>query len=182
MNFVELAKTIGKLKKIKRAGWVRVGVQNSESVAEHIMRSASLALFAGPKLGVDANKLVKMALVHDMGESVIGDIVIERAGKIVGPKEEKYKNEKKAIESLLRDLENGKELISLWEEFEEQKTEEAKILKQLDRLEMVMQALEYEPQVGPEILDEFWETARVTIANPTIKSWFNEIEKERKHG
>lgn len=180
MNFVDLIKAIGKLKKTKRTGWVRMGIPNSESVAEHIMRTAALALFAGPKLDVDTNKLIKMALVHDMGESVIGDIVIERGGKIVGPKEEKYKNEKSAINDLLADLENGGELISLWEEFEEQKTEESKILKQLDRLEMVIQALDYEGETKQENLNEFWETARATITNPIIRKWFEELEGQRK--
>ena len=72
--------TISKLKESKRAGWVLHGIQNGESVADHSFQVAIMAMFLANNVGVDQNKSVQMALIHDIGESVIGDVITERGG------------------------------------------------------------------------------------------------------
>ena len=181
MNVLDFAEVIGKLKKIKRSGWVRDGVTDSESVADHIFGLSTVALATAHELNVDQEKITKMALVHDLGESITGDIVVDRGGKNVGSLEEKHLKERQAIESILGGLKNGQELISLWDEFEHQESRESKILKQLDRFEMVMTALEYEKDLSdPKKLDEYWESARKTIKEPLIVDWFKQLESKRK--
>ena len=181
MNVLDFAETIGKLKRIKRSGWVRIGVPDPESVADHIFRLSNLVLVTAHELNINQEKIVRMALVHDLGESITGDIVVDRGGKTVGSLEEKHLKERQSIESILGGLKDGQELISLWDEFEHQETRESVILKQLDRLEMVMTALEYEKDINnSKKLDEFWESARKIIREPLIVDWFKQLESKRK--
>ncbi len=179
MNFLGFARTVGNLKRTKRSGWVRIGINNPESIADHVFRTSMLALVFGNELGGDINKLVKMALVHDLAESLVGDIVVDRGGKTVGSPAEKHQKEAQAIKRILKGLPQQDKLILLWEEYEHQQTIEARILKQLDKLEMAVQALEYESGVNHNKLDEFWESARKYIQHPDIKRWFVEIEGKR---
>jgi putative hydrolase of HD superfamily len=180
MNVLEFGKVVGKLKKIKRTGWVRSGVSEPESVAEHELRLATLALVTAHDLNVNQEKIVRMALIHDIAEAEVGDIVIDRGG-IVRGSSEKHLKERQAIEYIFGGLNDSDELIALWDEYEHQESKEAKILKQLDRLEMVMSALEYEETINKSSeLNEFWESARKTIQEPLIVEWFNKLESERK--
>lgn len=57
----------------KRTGWLKAGVPRVESVADHSYRAALLALVL-PESGVDRVRCMKMALVHDLAESIVGDI------------------------------------------------------------------------------------------------------------
>ncbi len=83
---------------------------------------------------------------------------------------------------MLGGLNDGDELVALWDEYEHQESREAKILKQLDRLEMVMSALEYEEAIeDSKKLDEFWESARKAIIEPLIAGWFKQLESKRKN-
>lgn len=182
MDFIDFAKTIGKLKTTKRTGWIKYGrVKDPESVADHVTRLIVLALVAGDEFGVDTKKLVDMAIVHDLAESIVGDIVAEYADKeLVNAKKEKNQLESKAIRKLLKSFKNGKQLLGLWEEYEKQESKEAKVLKQLDKFEMALQALEYEEVTDPKKLDPFWINARIYIKHPLIKRWLREIESQRK--
>lgn len=140
-----------------------------------------LALVTSHELNVDQEKLVRMALVHDLGESIIGDVVVDRGGKVVGSLEDKHVKERQAMESLLNGVKDKDEFITLWDEFEHQESRESRILKQLDRLEMVITALGYEKDLSdPKKLDEFWESARKTIKEPLIIDWFKKLESKRK--
>jgi len=160
---------------------VRIGVPDSESVADHVFRLSTLALVVAHELNVDQEKLVRMALVHDLAESIVGDIVVDRGGKTVGSPDEKHFKERQAIENIFNGLRDGDEFIALWDEFEHQESRESKILKQLDRLEMIMTALEYEETTDNSgKLDEFWESARKVIREPLIVDWFNQLESKRK--
>ncbi len=118
---------------------------------------------------LNKDKCIKMALVHDMAESIVGDITPAN-GKLLWAidnndfagisKEEKHKREQQAMESIREKLDDaigfktfghdifikfiGKEIFFLWAEYEEGKTPEARWVKEVDRLEMLVQALEYE--------------------------------------
>ncbi|RVW88365.1 HD domain-containing protein 2 [Vitis vinifera] len=62
-----------RLKTTKRAGWVKREVNNPESVADHMFRMGLMALIASDMTGVDRNKCVKMAIVHDIAEELAGN-------------------------------------------------------------------------------------------------------------
>jgi putative hydrolase of HD superfamily len=66
----------GRLKTLRRAGWLRIGLTDGESVADHSFGTALLALLLATDLDVDRDRVIKLALVHDLAESdpEVGDI------------------------------------------------------------------------------------------------------------
>lgn len=180
-DIIKFARTVGELKKVKRTGWIKYGkVKDPESVADHVMRLTVLCLVFGDIFEVDTDKLVKMAIVHDLAESLVGDIVSEEADKdLPEVKEEKFNLESDAIRKLFKSVKDNDKYVKLWEEFEKQETKEARILRELDKFEMVLQALEYERDYNPENFESFWINAKKNIKNPIIKSWLEELESRR---
>lgn len=160
--FIEFHTIIEKLKHLKRTGWVLRGVPDPESVASHTFRMALMALTLQAELkseGLDLLKVLKMVLYHDIGESLIGDLLPEHVEKSVSNKKiaqlEKHEIELKALENLAGII-DYQEIVYLWKEFEEGKTKEAFIVKDLDLIDMALQAVQYK-QRYPDIvgLDEF---------------------------
>ena len=185
-SLLEFFQTIEKLKGTKRTGWVLCGVKEPESVADHSFRTAAMAFFLAKKLKCNKNRLVKMCLLHDLHESICGDLILDYgkySHKFGGlSRKEKEKREKKAFEELTQILgqADAKEFSLLWKEFEEQKTKEAKIAKELDILEMVLQAAEYQKNKNFEIpIWKPWITEnREKIKNPELKKILEELEKQ----
>jgi putative hydrolases of HD superfamily len=168
MDILKFAETIGKLKRLKRTGWVRSNIPNPESVAEHSFRVAILTMVLAPILGVDEAKAVKMALIHDLGEAEIGDIVTVRRGKRLANQKTKLAAERKALIHILTLIDSPQAYISLFDEYEENKTPEARLVKQIDRLEMGIQALEYEQDHGID-LEEFFETTQAAVIHEELR-------------
>ncbi len=159
----------GALKRVERAGWALHGVPESESVADHVFRVASMALLLAPKAGLNVEKCLALALVHDLAESVIGDITPHDG---VSP-EDKSKRERVALTALLS--EEHPRLLALREEYEARATPEAQFVYQLDTLEAVIQAQEYMKNYPEVNLSEFFERARPCITHPILVELFNEV-------
>lgn len=180
-EILEFSKLIGKLKKIERTGWVTwANVQNPESVAEHTFRTAVLGLIIADIKKLDAEKVVRMCLIHDLPEAIIGDwdpIAKKKLGI------DRWKaREKEAVERMIGMLPESarKKYRDTWDEFEGMKTKEAKIVKQLDRLEMIIQALEYlEEGYKEEVLKEFFDWHAKDFTDEDLKKIFDLINKER---
>ena len=170
MNHFEVYKTIAKLKELERRGWVqrnvsgKLGGARVESAAEHAFSTGLFALYimGREKLQLDETKVMKMIFFHDIGEGYIGDIT--PADKV--PKEIKYKLEKEAVEKFV-ELSSMDEIFDIWQEFEAEKTPEAKFVKKLDRLDAVMQAKLYSEKIGDDnkIFNEFFTTAEKSIGD-----------------
>ncbi|UCH88173.1 MAG: HD domain-containing protein [Thermoplasmata archaeon] len=145
----------GKLKRIKRSGWLRYDIPEVESVADHSYRLAVLCMLVSRNIGVsdrlDAIKMLKMALLHDLAEILTGDITPKDGIS----REAKSRLEAGAMKQILNDVDDDGELFGLWEEYNTGKTEEAKIVNALDKLEMAFQAKEYEADCG-DSLEEFY--------------------------
>jgi putative hydrolase of HD superfamily len=125
-----------KLKTLLRHSWLSSG--RRESVAEHSWRLALMAILIGPYLKdkVDINKVVKMVIVHDLGEIYYKDNwAFNKQPK------DKEEAERSALKQLTRTLptELRVEIVSLWEEFEALKTPEARFAKFLDKTEVLLQ-------------------------------------------
>ncbi len=165
---------IGGLKALSRAGWVRRGIPQPESVAAHCFRTAILALALGPELGVDLYHLLKMLLVHDLGESdpSVGDITPFDG---IAP-DEKHRREAAAMQSLCSGLPNGEEILALWREYEAGQSREAKIAKELDCLEMALQSSEYEAKLGLK-LDEFRERSHQIVEHSVLRKLLAAIDE-----
>ena len=179
-ELLNLAFEIGLLKRVIRTGWQNKGVTNPESVAEHTWRVAMLGMMLAPQYELDQNRVIKMAMVHDLGEAAIGDVIWEQGKKIIGSREEKHKDEQQAVENMFKDNPHFSEYVELWKDFEAQETAEAKFVKQLDKLEMAIQAYEYE-QEGHEArsLDEFWDNAEKYLKGNSLEGYFIDLKKLR---
>lgn len=179
LNYLQFFKEVGKSKRLLRSGWVREEVKDSESVAEHSFRVGVLAMILADKLKVNKDKLMKMALLHDLSMSMTGDKVWIRWGIVdVKSREEKEKEEIKGVVSLFHKITNGNEFIEIFEELLTRSSGEAKIFWQIDKLEMAMQALEYEEEQGRN-LEEFFGTADLYIKEQLIRNIFKEIVRSR---
>ena len=162
------------LKQLYRQGWLRGGVprERCESIAEHSFGVAMLALWlahARPEL--DADKVVRMALLHDLGEVYAGDI-ISSDGVSEG---EKHRRESEAVRKILSRLPDGQGTIQLWDEFEAGVSPEARFLRQIDRLEMGLQAAVYQRQ-GLIAGNEFFDSARQALVEPDLFALLDEIQ------
>lgn len=151
-NVLNLAKILGKMKKVKRNGWVKRRVSESESDAEHSYSLAMLCmLFAPPVL--DRLKCLQLALVHDLPEVFCGDFV---PGEI--SEAEKNKLEQSAMDKVVQ--ETGLPMLAeLFAEYEEQQTPEAKFVWILDRLDNVFTARFYEDSQKIALVKEFSKSA-----------------------
>ncbi|MDB4978797.1 MAG: hypothetical protein JWM56_983 [Candidatus Peribacteria bacterium] len=158
---------IGRLKETKRSGWLRKGIVQAESVADHSFRCAVLALLFEERNDVDHKKLLIMALTHDLAESDsnVGDITPFDGVST----EEKHQREKTAMEKICQSLPGGEKIKQLWLEFEGGISKEADIVHQIDALEMIFQAQEYEAKYSINLSD-FIETAKVKIQDPQLKN------------
>lgn len=178
-KYLDFIKFFGNIKKIKRQGWAREGIINAESVADHSFRVAIMAMFFGEKLDADTNKLIRMALVHDVAEGVKGDKVVERGKNIdIQGREVKDREEIEILKQTFGDTQEGEEFIKIQEEIFEGKTKEAKIFRQLERLEMAVQAFEYEEEHGKD-LSEFFENTLLYINHPFLKKLIETIRTIR---
>jgi len=184
MGWIEFYHTIGKLKQEKRVGWLDRGVKDSESVSDHSHRLCVMSLFFAKRLGLDECRAVKLAVVHDLPEAICGDVatrVKEELQKI--PNREKREREEKALEELCEMLggKEAKELRELWLEFNEGKSKEARLVYELDRLEAIFQAIEYEKKGNFAVsLQEFYDFANARLELPAIREIFDKLMEERK--
>ncbi len=161
------------LKKIRRTGWQLRGIKECESIADHCFGVVFLTHFLAPlvEAKLDREKAVSIAIVHEIGETRIGDIPFV-ALKYFQNKEE---IETQAIEDVVSPLgiEAIKESIKLFREFEYGLTIEGRFVKAIDKLEMLATAAEYE-KTGFSSLKDFWEnktTFKAFDEFPELKSY-----------
>lgn len=140
---LEFLRIAGQLKRTPRTGWVRSGVQQVESVAEHMHRMALCCLILDEP-GVDPGRAALVAVCHDLAEAVVGDITPHDPVS----KEEKAALEWKAITDMAAllggDSKAAERIMGLYREYEQQSTPEGRLCKDIDKAEMLLQALDYE--------------------------------------
>ncbi len=134
-----------KLKRTKRKGWHDKNIERKrvESVADHIYGCQMLAyaMHSEFKYDIDINKVILMLAVHEIGETIIGDITPDDM-----PRKEKTELETKAVMELLEMIPNSKLLQELFYEFEARQTPEAKFAFQIDKAECDLQAKLYDQE------------------------------------
>jgi len=178
-KYLDFFKTVGKSKRLPRTGWVREKIKNPESIAEHSFRVGVLIMVLADKLDADKDKLTRMALLVNLGELVTGDMVTARGWHIdLKKQEEMEKKEREGIRGLFDYIEKGKEFVSIYNEMVNKDTQDAKIFWQLERLEMALQALEYEEEQGV-VIDEFFINTELYLKEPLLKKIFYQILKSR---
>jgi len=174
-----------RLKTTKREGWRRFGITHGESISDHMYRMSLITMFAPPALAskLDIPRCTKMALIHDIAELLVGDITpVDGVTKI-----EKNRRESTTMDYLTKSLLGryrgglaGEEMRATWQEYEDSKTLESQFVHDVDKIELVLQMVEYE-RVHERKLDlgEFsWVASRVVL--PECKEWADELIKERE--
>ena len=183
LNFIE---EIGVLKNLPRTGWRFQGIKDAESVADHCYRVSLLSMILADLLtahGVrlDAEKVMRMALLHEVAEARIGDIPFPALEYI--PENVKESGEKMAVKSMFGGFGTvGEKYIEIWEEFEDNISVESRLVRAADKLELMIQAYEYE-KIGYRTLDKFWTNnwKRQGVKQfPQIQEIMNLLVKRRK--
>ena len=167
-------KTAINLKKIQRQGWVdKLSISNPESVADHSYSMAIMGMVLSDLENYNSEKILKMILLHDLAESEIGDYT---PGEI--SIEKKRDLEYNAFTKILEELPDTIKLQyqKIWKEYLDEKTDESKLVHEIDKLEMALQAKSYEKDGQPkEKLSTFLETAENNITHPKLKELFRKI-------
>lgn len=178
---IEFFKRAGKLKRIGRRGWNLRGIECPENVADHTYRTALLCLYYGKKFGLDYGKLVSLALLHDINEAETGELVTGDKFKRVSERQ-KLANGLGALKKITASLpkKTAVEYTSLWKEENSRANREASVARDLNKLELAIQALEYELSGHPgERLEDMWEHAKEEIQDKRLKEVLSELEKMR---
>ena len=182
LSFIE---EIGILKSLPRTGWLIHGIKNGESIADHCYRMTLLSMLLADTLvakgmKLDTEKVMRLSLLHEIAEARIGDIPFPVLTYI--PEEVKETGERKAVTSMLEKFGSiGKWYQELWEEFEQNETIEAKLVRAADKLELMIQVLEYE-KLGYQSLNQFWENdwnQRGFDISPLIQEIMELLTKKR---
>ncbi len=141
---------VGQLKRVKRSGWWIAGVKDPESVAEHGFRTAVLAYLLARLEEADAGKAVLMALLHDLPEARTNDShrVVRRYADWTGVDKKAVREQSHRLPEALAD-----EVVSFFEEFEKDASPEARLARDADLLECLIQAREYQGSGYPDVAD-----------------------------
>ena len=181
------------LKTTDREGWKLAGVDSDkiESVAEHSFGSVLSSIVIGQYLRstgteIDMEKVVLMGALHDLPESITGDIA--RTEKFVKNEElvkAKEKAEKDAIRRILEPLgDSFRNLHDIWNEFNLGESIESRVVRGADIIDMLLHARELEDTgTSSQSLDQFFKSSKAQIEALSIEiitEIFNTLYSEHK--
>ncbi len=190
---------VGKLKRKQRRGWQVHRIKNPETTAEHIFRMTIIAWILGRKRKLNMERVIKMALAHDLCEVYAPDItpydpllpkdkkkiieVLKHWPKFtpalkIKKHQDKYKIENKALDKLISKLppDLKAEIKNLWIDFEKGLTKEGRFVKQVDKVENILQGLEYWKKHG-RIQHKLWmRWAKEILDDPVLLKFIRTLE------
>ncbi len=166
LNLVSFFRIVCNLKTIKRSGWIhKSNITSPESVADHSYSMCMMSMILAEIMNLDSGYVMKMVIIHDLAESMVGDHMPDNISS-----EEKQLLEDKAMKKIISKLPNSlrKNYLRIWNEYNNNITVNAKFVHNMDKLEMALQAKEYEFEGYPK-----------EVLQPFIKSATDYISKER---
>jgi putative hydrolase of HD superfamily len=176
-NALAFLRDAERLKDVLRSSHTSTG--RPESTAEHTWRLCLMAMvFAGAIPGIDMARLLKICVVHDLGEAIHGDVpAVMQDG---GP--DKSARERADLETLTMPLPAAirGEILALWEDYESAASPEAKLAKAFDKLETILQHLQ---GVNPPDFDYAFDLdygARYTAVHPIAAALRAMIDEETR--
>jgi len=169
-NVLSYYVTCNKLKNVIRTGWKdwNVNRERIESVAEHVfgVMMLAIAMKSEYKYEINLEKVLFMLAIHELGETIIGDLTLFQISK-----EEKIKIEHDAVSKVLGNLIDKEKIYDLFLEFDDRKTEEAKFAYQCDKLECDLQCKLYDEE---KCVDLNSQSNNSTFDNPEVKELLNQ--------
>jgi len=154
-----------RLKHVDRAGWIRAGISHPESVAAHSWGVAWLVLELLPP-DLDLGRALAYAVLHDLPEARVGDITPHDGVDAA----DKHAQEARAAAALL-----PRALADRWRAYEAQADPEARFVRQLDRLDMVLQAVAYRERAND--VRPFLVSARRVVVEPELVALLDALEQ-----
>ena len=171
---LDFFKTAVNLKNISRQGWVdKLSLKHPESVADHSYSMAIMGMIISDLENYNSEKILKMILLHDLAESKIGDYTPNQISK-----ENKIKIENNAYDEMISTLPESikSQYAQIWKEYQKQESPESKIVRQIDKLEMALQAKMYQNEGSPkDSVESFFKSAEDGITHPKLKDILNQI-------
>lgn len=202
-KLVDFFHEIGKLKRIPRGGWVLIGVKRPASITDHSFRLAIMVWILAKRKKLNVERAVKIALIHDLCELYVGDVTpydsVLPKDKKQWPKLfdtwprfskskkkknflKKHKKEQTALIKLISGLPlaTKKEILNLWFDYENELTKEGRFVKQVNRLETLLQAIEYGKETKRRPFKSWWIGSEERIDDPLLIKFMSELG-ERFH-
>ncbi len=194
-KFLDFLLNITKMKTLPRTGWISHGVSlhDVESVADHTFSSCAISMLLTDlerKRGVRVNivRVLRMAILHDLSESLTFDIskayldYLGRRGEAI-----KAELERAAWNHLIRAIKHSdivREYTNLQDEFLARKTIESKIVHAADGLDILLQVINYNRRgYPPTILRDLWKSTTRNLRGsniPSVRKLHAMIVKENK--
>lgn len=198
-SIVAFMRLATRLKAVRRQGWIDRGVPEPESSADH---SWSLALFgwlvARTRNDLDADRVMLMALIHDLPEALAGDATpFDRHRRADGTipashfraaptydvreTSAKHERERRALHELVASLPDrlAATIVDAWEEYGGQETREARFVRQMDKVETLLQAeiyLEAHPEI---VIDSFRAGTQRDVTDPEILGLLDALARHK---
>lgn len=182
MTLLDVALHAAQLKRVPRTGWQIRGAPMggvAENVAAHSYGVVFLTmlLLDLDERTLDAQVALRLAILHDLAESLVGDLPAT-VSRFISP-EVKHGAERAAMEEVVAGLPVATHYLSLWELYDAGERPEARLVKEADKLDMIIQAYLYE-QAGQRNLTEFWESVTLdTFESPAARQLYAELLDRR---
>jgi len=193
---------VGKLKRKKRRVWTVHEIKEPETMADHVFRTTIIAWILGRNKRLNLETVIKLALIHDLCEVYAPDLTPYDPMLLTKDKKEikeilkkwpgfslkkkrqiynrKYKEELKSLERLISKLNPNmrKEIKNLWLDFEQGRTKEGRFVNQVDKVESLLQGLEYWKKEG-KIQCSIWiRWAKEIFDDPELIKFVKTLEDE----
>lgn len=164
-----------RLKTVTRSGWTSTG--QAESVAEHTWRLCLMAmLLYGSSPGIDLARLLKMCLIHDLGEAIRGDVPAPAQIAGGGKADQERTDLQELTASLPAALRH--DILELWDEYESAGSPEARIAKGLDKLETILQHNQGKNPADFDYAFNLEYGLRYTAADPVLAALRSLLDEE----
>jgi putative hydrolase of HD superfamily len=164
-----------RLKTVTRSGWTSAGQR--ESVAEHTWRVCLMAmLLYGRAPGVDVARLLRMCLIHDLGEALGGDVPAPAQQGGAGKADRERADLLELTASLPEAMQ--REIVGLWDEYEAAASPEARVAKGLDKLETILQHTQGENPVDFDYAFNLAYGQQYTSADPLMAALRTRLDAE----
>jgi len=171
LRALELWEFAGRLKVEPRRGWRQVSrIGRVESVADHSFGVAVLSLFEGRTRGFNVGRMLTLALIHDLEEAITGDLTPEDKNRLGWKKVRSLRKAARTRIAKSVPMEERVQYTRMWRDLETGRTREARLVKDLDKLEMLLQARRYADLGAPRRqMKKFYRSAISRINDEEIR-------------
>ena len=176
MNLIiKLHEYIARLKELRRTGWVQRGVRYPETVASHSYAVALLTMVIADLRGLNTLDAVRMALIHDLAESIIGDLTPEMKMRLRDLEERERRFFENLVKLMPREL--AETYLDSWRRFSKDEDEVSRLVREVDKLERGLQAVRYLRKGYGEV-KEIYDSTLNELKDPELRRVLERALKE----